>query len=105
MTEQNVEVRIETDLTQKDFVEEEDFMISYECEVCGLAEDCEDTDQEECSDCGSGKIVPTTGHENTECDLCDIDFDMWDTNYANISGKEKHIMNICELCYDKLDVG
>lgn len=101
----NASVEVETTLTQKDFIEEEDFAISYECEACGHTEDCQDEEVDTCSECGSDNLIPTTGHENTECDLCDIGFDMWDTNYANVSGKEEHIRNVCEDCYDKLNVG
>lgn len=91
----------QTELTQKDFIFTEDFPLMYECEKCGYTEDCEE-ELFSCPECKSDRLIPTTAHENTECDLCGISFDMWHDNFANKDTGNQTVRNICEDCFDNL---
>lgn len=92
-------------LTKKDFIYEEDFVLAYECEDCGHWEDWNDesSEPEEYSKCGNEVVLNETSHEGTECGICHHEFDMWEDNFVNISDNHLEITNICEDCYNDLN--
>ena len=90
-------------LTQKDFKDEEDELLDYECETCGYrVETGEGEDIETCEKCGSEDILKTTAHEGAECSFCHYAFDMWEDACRKEADKQVDELLICGDCHDKL---
>ena len=87
-------------LTKKNYELEEDYTLSYDCDVCGHYDEDLYEEPVECEKCGSDDIIPTTAHEGTTCDKCGGHIDMWvDVYVSDIYGAEH---TICEDCYEEL---
>ena len=82
-----------------DFIFEEDFIISAECEDCGWRTDNEDDFDYDCPECG-GSLINETSHEDCRCSICNCHIDMWEDVYRH--SKEHEIM-ICEDCYEEIE--
>ena len=81
---------------KKDFIFEEDFLISAECEDCGYL--TEDEDEVSCPECG-GDLINETSHEDCTCAICGGHLDMWEDAYRN---REDTDILICKECYAEL---
>lgn len=68
-------------------------VVEVECEDCGHIEFVEGEELDECPECESDSIMNTTDIEETLCDGCEAEFDMWDDYYLNSAGE-----HLCEGC-------
>lgn len=88
-----------------DIVYEEDSIVEEECLECGWkayhnAGDINPENIIECPECGNEDVIPTTAHENMECDICGGYIDMWDDAYAIYSLSDYTILDL--KCGDRL---
>lgn len=85
--------------TQKDFIFEEDFILSAECEDCGHVTDNENEFDRDCPECG-GYLINETSHEGESCSICNHTIDMWEDAYRH---RDDHETLICKNCYEDLE--
>lgn len=85
----------------EDFIFEEDFIISAECEDCGFITDEEDCDEHYhgCPECG-GYLIYATSHEDCVCAICNRHMDMFEDAYRH---NEDNDVFICVKCFRELE--
>ena len=84
-------------MKKSDFKENEDEVLSCECDNCGEEYEYMPL-YDECEECESSSLTIYTKNECKMCDNCRHVFDMWDTTW------EDNSYNIlCEDCYDELE--
>lgn len=84
-------------MKKSDFTENEDELLSCECEDCGASFD-EEPEMQECEDCGSMFLTVFTRNESKICCGCGHIFDIWDTTWED---NNENIL--CEDCFDELE--
>lgn len=86
-------------MKKSDFVYEEDFIISAECEECGHYTEDENDFDNGCPDCG-GNLINSTSHEEMRCAICNGHVDMWEDVYRSTEDSD---VVICTSCYEDLE--
>ena len=84
------------DMRKSDFTQEDDYIISTECQNCGAILDDEVF---ECEECGSTDVIFETAHEGMECVICGNTLDCDESAYRH----DKTDDIICNSCYNNLE--